>query len=135
MTKFPKVVVGAIVYNGKDEIFVAKSYKLKNKWTIPGGHVEYGESLEDAVRREVKEETNLDVKNIEFIDVQESIFSKEFHKKKHFIFIDFCCYATSSKVKLNDEFQEYKWVAQEKSLEMPLNSSAKKLIQDFINKK
>ena len=135
MTEFPKAVVGAIVYNDKGEIFLAKSYKWRNKWAIPGGHVERGESLKSAVKREVKEETNLDVKNIEFVDIQESIFSKEFHKKRHFIFIDFCCNAVSSDIKLNNELQEHRWITANKSLKIRLNPSTRKAIKRLLIKK
>lgn len=61
---FPKVVVGALIYNEKNEIFLGKSYKWGDNWIIVGGHLDWGEKLSECVKREVKEETNLDVDNI-----------------------------------------------------------------------
>ena len=59
-----KAVVGVII-NKKDEILVGKkaltSSRIPGMWHVPGGHVNEGESLESAVKREMKEETNLDV--------------------------------------------------------------------------
>ena len=59
------VAVGAMMFNEKDELFITKrSQNCKNErghWEIPGGSVEYGESLEDAVKREVKEEYGVDI--------------------------------------------------------------------------
>lgn len=59
------VAVGAMMFNEKGELFITKrSQNCKNErghWEIPGGSVEYGESLEDAVHREVKEEYGVDI--------------------------------------------------------------------------
>jgi len=52
---------------------------------------------------EVKEETGLDVSGIKFLVLQEFIFDKAFHKKKHFLFIDYECRAKSTKVKLSQK--------------------------------
>ncbi|MEA3229655.1 MAG: NUDIX domain-containing protein, partial [archaeon] len=85
------MVVGAVILNRKGEMFLAVSAKWNNEWIIPRGHLELGETLHDAVKREVKEETNLDVDEIELIGVKENIFPEQYPVKRHFIFIDFCC--------------------------------------------
>lgn len=58
-----------------------KSHKWIGKYVIPGGHVELGERIEDALKREIKEETGLDIYDIEFICFQEFIYSEQFWKK------------------------------------------------------
>ncbi len=60
----PRVTIGALVFNEKNEILLLKSEKWHGKYTVPCGHVEFGELLEDAVRREVMEETRLEVEYI-----------------------------------------------------------------------
>ncbi len=132
MKKFPKIVVGVLVYNNKGEIFLAKQKKWEDKWTIPGGHLDYGEHLQDCAKREVKEETGMDVSNIEFIGIQESVFSKEYYKEKHMVFVDFCGKAEDNEVVLNDEMQEYQWIDPQDALHLDLGSSTKKLIENFI---
>lgn len=94
-----------------------------------------GESLIDCVRREVKEETNLNISNIELIDTRESIFPKDFFEERHFIFFDFCTKVVSDDIILNDELQEFAWVDPHKALDMNLNSSTKEFIETFIEKK
>ncbi|MFQ5951334.1 MAG: NUDIX domain-containing protein, partial [Candidatus Geothermarchaeales archaeon] len=62
----------------------------------------------DAVVREVKEETGLEVEDLELLMVQEAIFSPEFHEKRHFIFLDYKCRAHSTEVRLEKgELQEH----------------------------
>ncbi|HXS14756.1 MAG TPA: NUDIX domain-containing protein, partial [Candidatus Saccharimonadales bacterium] len=55
---YPEPVVGAFIINAKNQLFLAKSHKWSNSYVIPGGHIEIGEKIEDALVRGVKEETN-----------------------------------------------------------------------------
>ena len=54
-----------------------------------------GERLEEAVAREAKEETGLDIHDIKFINFQQFIYDPAFWKKRHFIFFDFACKPTA----------------------------------------
>ena len=132
-TKVPRIVVGVLIYNNNNQFFLAKSHKWKNKWIVPGGHLEWGESLEQGVKREVLEETGLKVFDLQLINVQESIFSEEFHDKRHFIFLDYICKAENNEVKLNEELQEFIWISPEDSLKkLELNTSTRKFIEISI---
>jgi len=135
MNESPKVVVGVLIYNEKWEIFLARSYKWWDKWVVPWGHLEWGETLEDWVKREVKEEINLDITNIENISVQESIFSQEFHQKKHMVFLNFSALLQWWDIVLNYELQEYRWFNPDESLKENLNSSTREFIEKFIEQK
>ena len=59
--KYPEPTVGALIFNQEKEIFLMTSPKWKGKYVIPGGHIEMGEEIEQALRREIKEETNLNI--------------------------------------------------------------------------
>ena len=98
--KFPKATVGAYIFNSKGELFLMNSPKWGDLLIVPGGHIEYGEKIEDALKREVKEETGLDVENIEQIDVINMIEPDQFTiRKAHFIGLQL-------KAKLIDDKQE-----------------------------
>jgi nucleoside triphosphatase len=107
---YPEPTVGALIVNKEGKILLAKSHKWFDKYTLPGGHIELGETMEEALKREVKEEVGLDVEVVEFLTMQEAIYAKEFYKKKHFIFFDFLCRVGDQQVKLDqDEIQDYIW--------------------------
>lgn len=128
----PSAVVGVVIYRDNGDIFLIKSRRWADKWLIPGGHIEFGEKMEDATRREVKEETGLDISNIEFFDVGEGIFPPEFHKKKHFIYLHFMAQARDNIIRLNDEAEEYLWIKPKEALELDLVESVRPLLQKYV---
>ena len=131
---YPEPTVGALIFNKEGKVFLMSSPKWKGKYVIPGGHVELGESIEQALKREIKEETNLDIHDIEFIMLQEFIFGEEFHEKKHFIFLDHICKAEDGEIILDKEGSNYVWVDIDKALELPLEFYTRKLILKYKEK-
>ncbi|MBN1977349.1 MAG: NUDIX domain-containing protein, partial [Anaerolineae bacterium] len=85
--QYPEPVVGALIANPEGKVLLVKSYKWPDQYVIPGGHIKLGEAMEEALKREMKEETGLDIYDIEHAWVGESVFQDSFHSKKHFIFI------------------------------------------------
>lgn len=135
--QFPEPIVGVLMFNADDNIFLMKSHKCHDTWIVPGGHIELGEKIEHAVKREVKEETNIDVdvSDLQFIGLQEHIFDEAFWKKRHFIFLDYTCKAVSNDVQLNNEAQEYQWVSLKDALKLPLGKYTKRLLETYLNNK
>lgn len=133
--QFPEPTVGALIINKEGKMLLVKSNKWNNKYVIPGGHIELGETMEQALKREIKEENGLDIYNIKFLIFQEFIFDNLFWKKKHFIFFDFSCRTDSNEVKLDEEGQEYLWVEPEKALKMDVEPYTLKSIKKFLEMK
>ncbi|HZY46356.1 MAG TPA: NUDIX domain-containing protein [Candidatus Bathyarchaeia archaeon] len=132
---FPEPTVGALIVNGEGKILLAKSHKWFDKYTLPGGHIEVGETMAEAVKREVMEEVGLDVDVRDMLLIQEAIFAPEFYKKKHFIFIDFACESKSDRVKLDQtEIQDYIWVYPGAAYNLNLDSFTRKTIDRYLGK-
>jgi ADP-ribose pyrophosphatase YjhB (NUDIX family) len=128
---FPVVTVGAVIFHpSTKEVLMFRTHKWSGLWGIPGGKVHYNESCVDALRRELKEETNLDVSGIQFVLVQDCIGSKEFYRDAHFVLLNYRCVAMEPlDVQLNDEAQEFRWVKLEVALGMKLNQPTKILLE------
>ena len=131
---FPEPTVGAFIFNQKGEILLLQSHKWPGRYVVPGGHVELGERLEEAMAREAKEETGLDVYDAEFINFQQFIYDPAFWKKRHFIFFDFACKTDSTDVQLNDEAEGYIWVEPQQALTMELDSYTRRSVEEYLKK-
>jgi len=80
----PKVGVGVIIRkSGKILLLKRKESHGSGTWCPPGGHLEWNESLEGCARRESKEESGCNIKNIEFLAITNDFFKKE-NKKEGF---------------------------------------------------
>ena len=133
--RYPEPAVGALVLSPEGKILLIRSHKWKGKYSVPGGHIELGERMEDALRREVKEETGLDVFDVKFVCFQEFIFDDCFWKRRHFIFFNFACRASSTEVRLNQEAQDYVWVTLDEALRMEdVEPYTKNAIRELIKK-
>jgi len=111
--KQPIIGVGAVIIkDGKILLEKRKNEPGKGKWSIPGGLVELGESVEQTVIREVKEETGLEVEKPEHIDVVDNVVRDENGEiKYHFIIIDYFVKLKGGTVKAASDAEELKWVA------------------------
>ena len=110
------VVVAPIIFNKKGEVLFFKNVKWKGL-VPPGGHVDYGETLVQALKRETKEETGLEIKNIKLFNVGEMIEPKEFYEPRHFIYVHYLCKIKSGKIKLDQrELVDYEWLEPEEAL-------------------
>jgi phosphoglycolate phosphatase-like HAD superfamily hydrolase/ADP-ribose pyrophosphatase YjhB (NUDIX family) len=126
----PVVTVGALIYDDAGNVLMVRTHKWSNLWGIPGGKTKWGEDSHTALRREVKEETNLDITNIRFELVQDCIHSKEFYRDAHFVLLNYTARAGAGQdVKLNDEAREFVWVKAEEALRMPINHPTRVLLE------
>lgn len=131
--QYPEPVVGAFIINPENKLFLMKSHKWSDMWVVPGGHIELDETIDHALKREIKEETNLDITNPKLIVLLESINDKEFHTKKHMIFFNYRADATSDQVSLNNEGQEYGWFDKNEVFTLPLNKFVGITLQNHLN--
>lgn len=108
----PVVGIGAVVIqDGKIALIKRGNEPSKGKWTIPGGLVELGESLEAAVIRETKEEVCLDVENPTLIGVVDNVDLDEQGKVKyHYVIIDYLVHVKFGVIQAASDAEELRWV-------------------------
>jgi 8-oxo-dGTP diphosphatase len=89
----PIVGVGAVVIQNGRVLLVRRAQEpLKGEWSLPGGAVEVGETLREAIRREVQEETHLDVEVGPVVEVLERIrHDADRRVQFHYVLVDFIC--------------------------------------------
>lgn len=113
--RHPLVGVGALIFqNGR--ILMAQRGKepLKGWWSLPGGALELGEELRDAVCREVREETGLEVRPVEMFEVFERILRDPAGAPEyHYVLIDYVCEVAGGALRAGDDVCAVEWVARE----------------------
>jgi len=108
----PVVGVGAVIIrDGKIVLIKRGNEPAKGKWTIPGGLVELAESPEQAVVREGKEETGLDVENPTLVDVVSNVdYDEQGKVKYHYVIIEYLVHVKAGKAEAASDAAELRWV-------------------------
>ena len=134
MNRFPLVTVGGLLRDETGDVLLVRTRKWSDLWGIPGGKVEYGETLEAAFSRETLEETGLEALNPKLVMVQDAIESPEFHRAEHFVLINYLAEVAGTRpsVRLNDEAQDYRWLPLRDAVEMPLNAPTRALVEKVM---
>jgi len=134
-------VAGAVIIKNNDEgtqsvLLIQRSKKdnWPNVWEFPRGKCDKGDNdkLKDCLKREVKEETGLDVEIIEFIDKYEYIADRGKRKSTQY---NFLCRMKNpnQKIKLSFEHQDYRWITAVGEVELLVPSEMKKTISKVLN--
>lgn len=126
--KRPIPTVGALIHDDIGRVLMIRTHKWNHKWGIPGGKIERGETSLNALRREVLEETGLELDDIRFVLVQDCINSPEFIRQEHFILLNYVARALRTDVTLNEEAQEFLWLTPAEALALDLNQPTRTLL-------
>jgi mutator protein MutT len=107
----PLVGVGAVIVHEGRVLLVQRGREpMKGRWTIPGGLIEIGESLHQAVVRETREETGLEVKPIELVELLDRIHREEGRVRYHYVIADYLCRVVGGTLAAADDADAVRWV-------------------------
>ena len=106
-------VGGVVIHRGRVLLIRRGGEPLKGEWSLPGGLVELGEDLAEAARRELKEETGLDVKPLEILTVFDRIFREGRRVRYHFVIVDFACRLKGGRLAPASDVLDARWVRRE----------------------
>ena len=111
----PRVGVGAVVVQDGRILLVRRGQEpMKGRWSIPGGLLELGEALLDGVVREVREETGLEVRPVELIELLDRIHREETPEgtriRYHYVIADYLCRVTGGELRASSDAEEVRWV-------------------------
>ena len=105
-------VGGVVISQGRVLLIRRGSPPLQGQWSIPGGTLEVGETLVEGVRRELAEETGIDVRVRALIDVFERIDRGPSGKPQyHFVVLDYLCEAAQGTARAGSDVTEVAWAA------------------------
>ena len=107
----PLVGVGAVIVEAGRVLLVRRGTEpLKGHWSLPGGLVELGEGLLNAVVREVREETGLIVEPVELIELLDRIHPEADRVRYHYVIADYLCCVTGGKLLAASDVDAVRWV-------------------------
>jgi len=127
----PLPAVGVVVRKGDRVLLVLRGQEPSHdKWSIPGGVVELGESIREAARREVLEECGLEIEVGEVIDVIDSIVRDDNGAiRYHYVLVDMLATYVSGGLKVASDIADARWVSDDELSEFDLTRSALAVIR------
>jgi 8-oxo-dGTP diphosphatase len=109
------VAVGAVIEDDKDRILLVKHKKERGgywqgKWICPGGELGFGEAIKDGIKREIKEETNVEVELVTPLVPFDRIVKVDEGASLHIIYIDYVASLIGGELKIGSDVGEALWV-------------------------
>ncbi len=125
----PIVAVGCFV-KINDAVLLVKRGHPPNEdlWAIPGGKVEFGETLQEALKREMKEETGLDVNVKDLMALVEII-----HKNYHYVILDFECEPIGGKLFASSDAKEVKLIPLKELEKVKMTDTTYDMLKRYVN--
>ncbi len=125
---------GLLIEDGKILLVKRKSPPSIGRWSLPGGVVEKGESLKDAVKREFFEETSLSVEVVKLLTVYEKIEVQEDKVGYHYVILLYLLEYINGSVKANDDAQDASFFSRDEIMGINLTDGLIEVLDDAFEK-
>jgi mutator protein MutT len=129
----PLLAVRAIIEDTDGKILILKRApddEYGNMWCLPGGKVDFGQTAEEAIKREVEEETSLECTSAQFLFYMDGLPRSE--DEKHYLTLYFSC-QVGGNIKLNEESSAFTWLGLEEIGKYSIAFGNEKVIKRFWN--
>jgi 8-oxo-dGTP diphosphatase len=128
-------VGGVVIHEGRALLIKRGGPPLEGQWSIPGGTLELGESIQEGVRRELLEETGIEVRVGGLIEVFDRIFRDAAGNiQYHFVIVDYLCEKISGEAKPASDVTDTAWVREEDLWNYKLTEAATRVIRKAFAK-
>ena len=127
----PIVGVGGVVITDERALLIRRAHPpLEGQWSIPGGTLEVGETLVEGVHRELAEETGLEVRVLDIIEVFERISRDEGSRTQyHFVILDYLCELASGEPRAGSDVTDVEWCREDELGKYSLTPTATRVIR------
>jgi 8-oxo-dGTP diphosphatase len=137
-------VGGVVIDNGRTLLIRRASPPLQGEWSIPGGLLEVGETLEQGVARELAEETGLEVRVLDLLEVFERIFpappnadgtpGDAARPQYHFVILDYLCEIRGGTLSAGSDAQEFAWAREDELAKFDLTVAVTRVLRKAFAK-
>ena len=129
--KHPMVGVGGLIKQDDSVLLVKRENEPgRGKWSIPGGLINLGETMKNAVKREVEEEAGLRVDVVEVLDVFDAIiYDDKSRVRFHYVIVSFMAKLLGGEIRGSEEASQVRWFKAEELKELDMTSATKSLLK------
>lgn len=126
----PIVGVGGVTIRDGRVLIMRRAYApLQGEWSIPGGGLDVGETIAEGVRREVEEETGIQVRVLDQIETFERILRDDAGRVQyHYVILDYLCEAIDGELRAGGDATDVAWVAESELAKYALRDTATRVI-------
>jgi 8-oxo-dGTP diphosphatase len=131
----PLVGVGGVVVREGQVLLIRRGKEpLYGRWVVPGGTVELGETLQEALVREIREETGVEAEPMEMLTVFDRIERRGERVDYHYVIVDFLCRWRSGEARAASDALDAAWVAPEALATYDLPAKALEVVSEGLRR-
>ncbi|MGB6482937.1 MAG: NUDIX hydrolase [Candidatus Acidiferrales bacterium] len=127
----PIIAVGGVVIHDSQVLLIRRGQPpLEGRWSIPGGILEIGETIAEGIERELKEETGIQVRVLDLIEIYENVLrDKENEPRYHFVILDYLCEFAEGTARPGGDVTEVVWTSEQQLGSLAVTGAAKRVIR------